>query len=79
MSEEPRVLVDLHEDWHWDPHRQIFLAKYVELGLAAGGSTHEEARTRLIALYRRTVGELRAQGKLAEWLDASGLPWKWAD
>ena len=54
-----------------------FAAEILELGLGTYGATPGEAQQKLIAMFAGAVAARRGVGRLAAWLDRSGLEWYW--
>jgi hypothetical protein len=54
-----------------------YFARIVPLGLGASGATPEEAARKLLAMFAGAVRRRRIAGRLAAWLDRSGVDWHW--
>ncbi len=53
-------------------------ARILALGLGAYGATPEDALHHLIVMFAGAVRRRRNAGRLAAWLNRSGVEWYWA-
>lgn len=54
-----------------------YFARILALGLGTYGATSDEALRDLIAMFAGAVRRRRNAGRLAAWLDRSGVEWCW--
>lgn len=78
MGSEGRVVVVVRPRIFASEVPGRYAAEILELGLGAYGATPEDAQRKLIAMFAGAVQARRQLGRLAAWLERSGLEWYWA-
>lgn len=79
MGTEGRVVVLAQPRIRQHRVRNVYAADFLELGLGATGATPDEALRRVMGMFVGAVQSRRKVGRLATWLNHSGLEWYWED
>lgn len=72
-----RVVVKVTPRVQSHNEKKLFVARFVELGLTAYGSTPDEAVGALKITFHHFITHLRKTNRLEEALNKSGLTWSW--
>ena len=74
---EARVVVIIKPELARSEVPGQYFARILALGLGAYGPTPEEALRDLVTIFAGAVRRRRIAGRLAAWLDRSGVQWWW--
>ena len=77
MAWEGRVVVVVQPQVAASEAPGRYFAEILPLGLGAYGDTQEQALESITAMFASAVQARRQLGRLAAWLDRSGLEWYW--